>query len=626
MKLIRYLAAACAFIAVGHQPTWAQDGDDKKLPVISKKWHLVYDVERDGRSTQTFESRNQVVLSNALERMKSYSFSFSTSIQTGEVLEAYTEKKDGRRLPVPPNNFQTTTNNGRAGAAPMFSDRTSISIVFPDLAVGDTVGVVYKIVDKEPIFPGQFSMIQGFSAYGVYEDIDVTVRAPVDLKLHVESHHVQALPVREAAGIRTWQWHYQNLKPLEWNESDSGIWRVDESPSILASTFDNYEAIAKAYGDRALPKAVPTPRIRELAATIVGDAKQPIERARRLYEWVSRNMTYGGNCIGIGAVVPRDLDVVLDNKMGDCKDHATLLQALLSAADIPSEQVLINAGDMYDLAKTPVVSSVNHVINYIPEFKTYLDATAKEIPFGYLPMSANGKPVIHVGSATALARTPDLRYEQAAQKLAMQLKVDKDGSASGEMHVALKGLAAAEARAYLRELSSDNERDFVKWALNANGFKGKGKLLKGDTSGMSDTYEFSMRFDISNYLDGGTTGAFVLAPVISTPMPIMSYAGIKGRVEPNRRHTCYGFVSQENYDITLAPGLKFTSLPATAKIRSEVFDYTAKYQRTKTGVQVTREVHDKTPVSVCTAAMAAELHKQALPAAENLRTQVLYRR
>ena len=67
MKLIRYLAAACAFIAVGHQPTWAQDGDDKKLPVISKKWHLVYDVERDGRSTQTFESRNQVVLANALE-------------------------------------------------------------------------------------------------------------------------------------------------------------------------------------------------------------------------------------------------------------------------------------------------------------------------------------------------------------------------------------------------------------------------------------------------------------------------------------------------------------------------------------------------------------------------------
>ena len=80
---------------------------------------------------------------------------------------------------------------------------------------------------------------------------------------------------------------------------------------------------------------------------------RPRERARLLYEWVSRNITYGGNCIGVGAVVPRDLDVVLDNRMGDCKDHATLLQSLWSAAGLRSEQVLVNAGEQYDLARRP---------------------------------------------------------------------------------------------------------------------------------------------------------------------------------------------------------------------------------------------------------------------------------
>jgi len=626
MTMIRILAAACALLAFGFQMAWAEDAAGKKSPVLSKKWHLTYDLDRSGRSTQTFESRNQIVAASALERMKTYSFSFSTSIQTGEVLEAYTEKKDGTRVPVPANNFQTTTNKGRAGAAPMFSDRTSISVVFPDLSVGDTVGVIYKIADREPIFPGHFSTSQSFSPFGVFEDIAITVRAPVELKLNVEAHHMQTLPVQEVAGLRTLQWRYQNLKPLEWDERDSGIWRIDESPSVIVSTFDNYEAIAKAYGDRALLKAQPTPRIQELARTIVGDATKPLERARLLYEWVSKNITYGGNCIGIGAVVPRDLDLVLDNKMGDCKDHATLLQALLSASGIKSEQVLINAGDLYDLTKTPVVSLVNHVIDYLPEFKIYVDATAKDIPFGYLPMGEYGKPVIHVGNSTALAKTPDQQFEKAEQRLNMKLKIEKDGSATGEMHVALKGLNAAVARAYLRELTSESERDFVKSALSAYGYKGKGQLNKGDTSGMSDNYGFGITFDISNYLDAGAAGATVLAPVMGTPLPVMNYAGIKGRVEPNRRHTCHGFVSYEQYDITLAPGVKFSSLPAAAKIRSDLFDYTAKYQRTKTGVQVLREVHDKTPVSVCTAAMAEELHKHALPAAENLRTQVFYRR
>lgn len=626
MKLIRQFAVACALAAAFHPATWAQDRSEDKAPVISRLWHLQYDIDRDGRSTQTFASRNQIVQANALEGMKTYSFSFSTSIQSGEILEAYTEKKDGRRIAVPASNFQTTTNQGRAGAAPMFSDRSSISVVFPDLAVGDTVGLTYKVADKEPIFPGHFSMVQGLSAYSVYEDAQITIRAPKDLKLHIETHQVQEVAAQDDGDMRTLQWRYQNLKPLQWDESDNGIWRIDEGPSVVVSTFDNYEAIAKAYGDRALPKAEPTPRIRELAQTIMGDESKPLERARLLYEWVSRNITYGGNCIGVGAVVPRDLDVVLDNKMGDCKDHATLLQALLAAAGIRSEQVLINAGGLYDLTPVPVVSLVNHVIDYLPDFKLYLDATAKEVPFGYLPIGEYGKPVIHVGSATALGKTPDQQYEKAEQRLTMKLKLAKDGSASGDLQISLRGLQAAEARAYMRELTTDGERDFVKWAVGAYGYKGKGELTRGDTSGMSDHYAFRLRFDISNFLDGGATGALVLAPVLSTPLPVMNFANIKGRVEPNRRHTCYGFASYETYDITLAPGVKLVTLPPALKIRSGTFDYTAKYQRTKTGVTVTRDVHDKTALSVCTPEMAAELHKLALPAAENLRTQVFYQR
>ncbi|CAM8620563.1 Domain of unknown function DUF3857 [Comamonadaceae bacterium] len=626
MRFVRYAAVVAAMGIAGLQGVWAQAADSDKAPVVSKKWHLSYDLAEDGRSTQTFESLYQVLQSRALESMKSYSFSFSNSIQTGEILEAYTLKKDGRKIEVPATNFQKTTNQGRSGASPMFSDRTSLSVVFPDLAVGDSVGIRYSIADKEPIFPGHFSMSQGFSAYNEYQDGQITVRAPKGLKLHMESHQVQQVPVVEDGDMRTWQWRYVNPVPQRWDESDDGIWRMDESPSVVVSTFDSYEAIAKAYGDRALPKAVPTPRIRELMQSIVGEEKKPAERARLLYEWVSRNITYGGNCIGVGAVVPRDLDLVLDNKMGDCKDHATLLQALLTAADIRSEQVLINSGGLYDLTKTPVVSLVNHVMNFLPELNLYVDATAKDVPFGYLPWGSYAKPVLHVGRANAVAKTPDQQYEKSEQRVVVKQRIGKDGSASGEMEVVLRGLHAADARRYMRDLDKDGERDFVKRALIDFGYKGKGTLHKGNTGGLSDQYSFRISYETTNYLEGGASGAMVLSPVISTPLPVMGFADIKGRIEPNRRHSCYGFSSYETYDITLTPGIKFVSLPPSSKVRSAVFDYTAKYQRTKTGVRVERSVQDKTPVSICSAEMAAELQKQALPAAENLRTQILYQR
>ena len=628
MRWTRYVALVLTLLGVMQVGAWAQDQEktEDRWSVVSKAWYVLYEVGADGRVTQTIEARNKIVRANALETMKVFGFSFSASIQSGEIVQAYTLKEDGRKLVVAPSNFQNTRNSGQDKAAPVFSDRSSVSVVFPDLAVGDTVGIVYKITDKEPIFPGHFSVVQTLSPYAFYDDVRLSLRVPKDMRLHIETHQLAEMPALVEKDTRTLQWRYQNRKPLAWSESDEGLWRVEDSPSLIVSTFENYEAIAQAYGDRALPKAEPTQRIRALVATILGQETQELRRAQLLYEWVSKNITYAGNNIGVGAVVPRELDMVLDNKMGDCKDHASLLQAMLAAADIRSEQVLINATGLYDLNKTPAVSLINHVINYLPQQKLYVDSTAKDIPFGYLPSGAYGKPVIHVGVSNALARTPDQQHEKAEQRLRMKMRIAKDGSASGELEVSLRGLQAASARAYMRDLSQDAQKDFVKRALSSYGFRGHGVLKKGDTTGMTDRYAFSLSFDISNFLSGGATGAFVLAPVVATPMSVMNFADIKKRMESTRRQVCYGFHSYETYDIQLDPGLTFVSLPAATKIRSALFDFTAQYRRTKTGISVARELHDKTPSSVCSAQTMNELYKQAQPAAQNLRTQILYRR
>lgn len=605
----------------------AQNAADNDAPVVAKTWHASYAVDADGRMTETVTSIYLVAKEAALENMKVFSFSFSTGIQNGEFLEAYTLKKDGRRIDAPASNYQTEVNDGRGGASPMFSDRTRLSVVYPDLAAGDSVGMRYRVTEKAPMFPGQFSKALTFSPFDVYEDVQITLSLPSSMQLLQQPSFMDTVPPTVANGVQTLQWSYKQPKPRKWNEEDdSGIWRTDEYPSLLLSTFPSYEAIAKAYGDRALPKAEPTPRIRELAQKIVGTESNARERARLVYEWVSKNITYGGNCIGVGAVVPRDLDMVLDNRMGDCKDHATLMQALLTVAGITSEQVLINAGGNYELPPTPVVSMVNHVINYLPAFQLYLDATAKEVPFGLLPMGSYGKPVIHIGNAQALSSIPNQQHQKQVQRLHMTVKVKPEGKATGEMQVALKGLPAASARAYMRNLSGDAERDFVKRALSAYGYKGSGTLVKGETSGLSDQYSYSVQFDIDNYLEGGATGAFVFAPVMGTALPVMNFSGINTRPEVRRSHNCYGFHSYETYTIALPANISLINIPDNMQLKGNVIDYTAKYQRTKTGVSVAREVHDKTDHSVCSAADAAALLKQALPMAENLRTQVLYKR
>lgn len=616
------MALAMGLLVAAH----ARAAEKEEAPYVSKLAHVSYDVAKDGRSVQEVTSRVQVLQPSALEMLKSYSFSFSTSIQTGEVLEAYTLKKGGRKIPVPAGNYQRQTNEGRGKAGPFFSDRTTISVVFPELAVGDAVHIRYRTVEKEPMFPGQFSLVLRYSPFTVQEDVRVVVQVPKDMVLRHE-HHFMNLTESSKGGKRVLEWRYANPKARERSDDDEGLWSLQELPSLLVSTFPSYEAIAAAYGARALPKAQPTAALKELALSVVGDATAPQDKARRLYEWVSRNITYGGNCIGVGAVVPRDLNVVLDNKMGDCKDHATLLEALLTAVSIPSEQVLVNVGSDYELPEVPVVSMVNHVFNYLPTLGVYADATAKEIPFGYLPAGTYSKPVIHVGAAKALATVPASDDSTKRQQLDMSLKIADSGAATGRMSVKLKGTDAAQVRAYLRELSGSQERDFVKMALGSYGLRARGTLERGNVEGFGDEFDFAIQFEIDNYLrQAGGTGTLYIGPVMNTPLSVMNFASIDDRPAPKRRQICSGFHSAETYQVELPASVELLSVPDDLDVKGSMVDYKATHTREGQQITVTRRLDDKTPPGVCAPEVYAEFLRQALPVAENLRSQVLFKR
>ncbi|MDQ6880937.1 MAG: transglutaminase-like domain-containing protein [Pseudomonadota bacterium] len=358
----------------------------------------------------------------------------------------------------------------------------------------------------------------------------------------------------------------------------------------------------------------------------VGGETRPREKARLLYEWVSRNITYGGNCIGVGAVVPRDVDVVLDNKMGDCKDHATLLQALLAAADVRSEQALVNAGEQYELAATPVVSMVNHGINYLPDLKLYVDATAKGIPFGYLPSGECAKPVIHVGrTGNAVERIPDEVPRSNTQAVRMAVKLSPTGGASGTLKVSVKGGQAQAMRSWFNQLTPDQKNEFVRTLLQGWGMRGQGTIETGNTEGLADAYDFAMRFEIDNFLQR-SSGVLPLAAPMRTPLPMNALADADSRIKATRASQCRGFRSEEVLEYELPPNMTLSNVPPGARVRQPLIDYTATYKQSGRKFLVERSVDDKTATSICSAEVLNEFNRQARQVGENLGAQLMYAR
>lgn len=613
--------AVLALCGLAHAGT----GDPLDLQIRFGRYYATFVINEGGTAVESHEWSKTVLKETALEQSKTASVGYSTSAQKAEVVAAYTTKADGRRIDVPKDNYQVEVNSGKGKDSPVYSDWTTLTVVFPDVAVGDSVVFSYRIMQTEPMFPKHFSTTQTFYNQVAYDDVRVRFDYPASLWVQHEARGMKETENSAKGDRKIVEWRYANPRPVKTERRNFSVFDLDKEIGYAFSTFKTYADIAAAYGARALPKTAATERIRRLAAEIVKGKTAHKEQARALYEWVASNITYAGNCIGIGAVVPRDVSFILDNKMGDCKDHATLLQALLAARDIKSTQALVNAGSVYRLPKIPVVSTVNHVINYLPAFDLYVDSTSDSTPFGMLPFSDQDKPVLLIEGFRDDAKTPVAPIGSNQQKVKSAIKIAADGSVSGSVEVFQKGQGAAQSRATARTLTRDVEEDLVKNIFRGQGVIGSGNFEKDDPTGLADTYRYKASLSAEKFIKLPGAGAFYIYPPLGIVTSIQGFLQSSTEPEKEADIACWAGTAVEDYVIELPKTVRVLSVPDDMKIASDFLSYTATYSLKGNVLTVKRTLDDRTKGNVCPPQVQAEYKRVVEKVMDNLKEQVLYK-
>ncbi len=619
--LTLWLCIAFSQCATAENPDSKTDAElDYRITQYLQEYYL----NDDFTSSLTTHIGLKILTEKTVEGLKSTSISYSTSIEKVDVLEAYTLKADGKKLVVPKDNFQLKINKGNKDGGPVYSDHTSLTIVFPDVAVNDTVYFAYKTTQTEPMFPKHFTAQGLFYRQSAYDDAKVTINIPASLEF---KHQVREMDetISQKGNRKVIELSYKNPAPKKNKRTDYSVWDMESEPGYALSTFKDYKSIAAAYGDRALPKAKPTDRVKKLAKDIIGDTHNKKDKAKLLYNWVASNITYAGNCIGVGAVVPHDTDFILDNKMGDCKDHATLLQALLAAENIASTQALINSGSTYQLPTIPMVSSVNHVINYLPDFNQFVDSTSQTTPFSMLPFSIAGKPVLLVEKFQPDMKTPVQKAGENKQEMESVLNIQPDGSVKGTVSLKLAGIPAISARSGWRDVTKEQEKEWIEEVFGNQGAKGIGSVTKDDPKPLESTYNYSITFEKKGFIEGAGAGAFYISPVISTS------AGIYSMVDyPNETFThlstCSNGTSVETYTYTFPDTITVLAKPDNFEINEHYLHFKATYNLDKNILKVTKSMDDSTPGNVCQPDLLNQQREVLIKIADNLRSQVVYKK
>ncbi|MES2297129.1 MAG: DUF3857 and transglutaminase domain-containing protein [Pseudomonadota bacterium] len=573
---------------------------------------VAYKVANDGSYTQTVHSVRVLSDHLSLHSDGTTALSYNRTLQRLDIDQAYTLKADGRRVEVPATQIKDVPEPLSNGAA-MFQDERIRVLEFPDLALNDTVVLQYTVHQLTPTFPGHFS--GGYNTGGNSgRRLTVIVDMPQERALYTDVSGFIASKPMAPPGRAIYQYDFETAESPRIEVG--AISDPEQTPRLVLSTFPDMAAFARAYNARAQDKLAQTPRVRKLAREVTRGLHGARAKAYALDDWVRKNIRYVAMYIGAGGFVPHSADAVLDNLFGDCKDHATLLQAMLGSVGIDSTGVLIDYGSSYDLPSVgaPVF---NHQISFIPSLNLYLDSTAAHIAPGFLPPEQLDKPTLLIGSGT-IGRTP--ATQPASFRGVLDYQLGADGSATFQLRAHSGGLQAELLRTQLRDITPADRAHAIERTLAKQSLHGSGTITLGEDGAAQAVLLGVGQVDDLVNLPGPVGVAGLTSLGRDLEMKVQSLLAERVRT---RSFVCLDGDTDETAHIVLPAGVDILYLPPALTLHNAFFDYRSQYRREGATLTIMRSLSLHHGHPVCSAAEFTRMLPELNKAMADIKSQII---
>ena len=471
-----------------------------------------------------------------------------------------------------------------------------------EATVGDRSGRTRYPTRREELramFAGHFDQTLLFPLNVPYADSTALIIAPKSLPLNVSVLGEQL--DHQVVSTATTTRHFITYHPRRRTMPEAGSTSMlDRDPRVIVTTFDSYEQLGRSYWDAMGTKVKPNTEIRKLADQITNGIDDKRAQAEAIDRWIKSNIRYVGVYLGTARVVANDPATVLMNRYGDCKDHATLMTALLTAKGIASEQVLINAADAYTLPEAVTPDYFNHVMIYLPELGLYDDPTASLAAFGVLPRLSYDKPVLHMSKDGAhLSHTPAMRPADHVTTNRTRVAISATGAITGETSDTATGANAAELRAAAIKFESIGLETAAERILQFYNNAGKGRYDVGSPADGAPEYVMGGKFTI-NAAANFAPNAYVAIPrgmaVLARPGEALFGGRLANRQFP---FICSAGRQIEDIEVTFADGLPLPAPLKGIKVDNPQFTYMSDYRLEARTLKIRREFESRVAGQVC---------------------------
>lgn len=624
MKLASFLSSVFLVLNTYGSAAAQIETQEYISPLTIEKMDITYNVNTDGTYTMEQNARIRINLDLAVQSSAQTYLPFSESLQTLEVLEAYTETAAGEKIEVPEDKI-ITRESPISAKAPHFSDYKVTAIVFPQISVGAAKTIHYKMTQTKPHFENHFSLFETFPLAIDIQYATLTLIAPEDLKLNIQAVDIEGGKVEAGTPDQTrWTWSIKDQKGQM--PEQIAIDTQNFSPRIVASTFADHNEVSEAYLKGAADKEKVTDKVRKLADKITKNQIIKLDQVRALYNWVNGNIRYVSLAFGLGGVIPRDADSIIETGYGDCKDKVVLLNSLLSAKGIASAPALINSGELYWHPDVPLALGIyNHVITYLPEFDMFLDPTMEFAPLGETVTRQMDKHTLVTRgfkNGSGIMKTAEPPPEASNIENITVMTIDEEGTMKCKTTTRSRGTLGIFLRNLMNTIPPGQEKTVARQILAGAGHEGEGNIASSNPRDLDKELQIDSEFTIRNAILLPGPGAFLIPELHLRPIKVIVPMT---RLPERKFPMVYSrYTKTETTRITFPKGVEITQIPKDVYVSNKYGSYTAKYTQDGQTVSVERYIYSQTPKGLCTPDIYPTVKEIGEAVMRDMRSQILY--
>lgn len=292
---------------------------------------------------------------------------------------------------------------------------------------------------------------------------------PNDQQLYYSCYRLECEPTsKEEDDYKILTWDFDKIPKMK--RESAILDDLDAYAWIMFSTMKDWSEVVDWYLRKTYRRLETNYEIDSELLGIIDEGMSETEMVESIYNHLTKEITYSHVGFLNSNYIPKKPSATISDQIGDCKDVASLMIAMLRKVGIEAYYVLVRSSNFTNSKPLPTILAFNHVIvGYKLEDgqMRYLDLTTDYYPHYVIPEFDNNSWALIVREGeTDVFRLPNdmLDADKTRLELDIKARINPDRSLDISAETKGVGIVGGKLREQLNRVTSKDDRQ--KFLLN----------------------------------------------------------------------------------------------------------------------------------------------------------------